>query len=77
MKLNRSRFLAALLTTIALAVSASAQTATSTAGVQDKYATVFGAKIHYLEAGSGPVVILVHGLGGDASNWAPTIGPLA
>lgn len=43
----------------------------------DKYATVYGAKIHYLEAGSGPVVILLHGLGGDTSNWAPTIGALA
>jgi len=43
----------------------------------DKWATVFGQKIHYIEAGSGPVVILVHGLGGDVSNWAPTIGPLS
>jgi triacylglycerol lipase len=43
----------------------------------DKYATVYGAKLHYQEAGSGPVVILLHGLGGDTSNWAPTIGPLA
>ncbi|HWP43944.1 MAG TPA: alpha/beta fold hydrolase [Blastocatellia bacterium] len=43
----------------------------------DKYATVFGAKIHYLEAGSGPAVILLHGLGGDASNWASTTGPLS
>ncbi|HVF91461.1 MAG TPA: alpha/beta fold hydrolase [Blastocatellia bacterium] len=46
-------------------------------GVADKYATVYGAKIHYLEAGSGPVVILLHGLGGDTSNWAPTIGALS
>lgn len=45
--------------------------------IADKYATVFGAKIHYLEAGSGPVVILLHGLGGSVSNWAPTIAPLA
>jgi pimeloyl-ACP methyl ester carboxylesterase len=43
----------------------------------DKYATVFGNKIHYLEAGSGPTVILLHGLGGDSSNWATNIGPLA
>lgn len=43
----------------------------------DKWATVFGAKIHYLEAGSGPVVILIHGLGGNTTNWAPTIAPLA
>lgn len=43
----------------------------------DKFATVYGAKIHYQEAGSGPVVILLHGLGGDASNWAMTVGPLS
>ncbi|MFY9609406.1 MAG: alpha/beta hydrolase [Blastocatellia bacterium] len=77
MKINQSRFFAALLLTMALAVSAAAQTAGPAAAVQDKYATVFGAKIHYLEAGTGPAVILLHGLGGDASNWAPTIGPLA
>ncbi len=47
------------------------------AAVADKYTTVFGAKIHYLEAGSGPVVILLHGLGGSTANWAPTIAPLA
>jgi pimeloyl-ACP methyl ester carboxylesterase len=38
---------------------------------------VFGQKIHYLEAGSGPTVILLHGLGGDASNWAATVPALA
>jgi triacylglycerol lipase len=42
-----------------------------------KTATVYGAKIHYLEAGSGPAVILLHGLGGSSSNWASTIGPLS
>jgi triacylglycerol lipase len=43
----------------------------------DKTATVYGMKIHYLEAGSGPVVVLLHGLGADSSNWASTIGPLS
>lgn len=52
-------------------------TAIQDSQVADKYATVFGAKIHYLEAGSGPVVILLHGLGGSVSNWAQTIAPLA
>lgn len=75
MRINRSRFLGVLWIICGLAVSAAAQ-ATAT-GVQDKWATVFGAKIHYLEAGSGPAVILLHGLGGSAANWAPTIAPLA
>lgn len=42
-----------------------------------KQVEVFGQKIHYVEAGSGPTVILLHGLGGDASNWALTVPALA
>ncbi len=45
--------------------------------VADKFITVYGAKIHFVEAGNGPVVILLHGLGGDWKNWATTIGPLS
>jgi 2-hydroxy-6-oxonona-2,4-dienedioate hydrolase len=56
---------------------ASVTTLAQAAQPADKTATVYGAKIHYLEAGSGPPVILLHGLGGDGSNWAPTIAPLA
>ena len=38
---------------------------------QEKSATVFGAKIRYLEAGeaSKPKVILLHGLGANAESW--------
>src|SRR3984893_5649779 len=43
----------------------------------EKDITVYGTKIHYAEAGSGPTVILLHGLGGDWTNWALNIGPLA
>jgi len=32
--------------------------------------TVFGQKICYYDIGSGPVLVLVHGLGGDADQWA-------
>ncbi len=42
-----------------------------------KQVDVFGQKIHYLEAGSGPVVILLHGLGADATNWAMNTAVLA
>ena len=44
---------------------------------QSKNVEVFGQKIHYVEAGSGPNVILLHGLGGDSSNWAQTTPALA
>jgi len=43
-----------------------------------KEITIYGQKIHYLEAGSsGPAVILLHGLGGDTTNWAMTVPALA
>jgi Predicted hydrolases or acyltransferases (alpha/beta hydrolase superfamily) len=46
---------------------------------QEKFATVFGAKIRYLEAGdaSKPTVILLHGLGSQAEAWQFSIGALA
>lgn len=43
----------------------------------EKEAVIFGTKIHYLEAGSGPTVILLHGLGGSSQNWALNIAALA
>ncbi len=43
----------------------------------EKDVTIYGAKIHYAEAGSGPTVILLHGLGGSWQNWAFNIAPLA
>ena len=40
-------------------------------------ATVFSYKIHYLEAGRGAPVILLHGSGGEGARWMPTIQGLA
>jgi len=71
--LMRQALFAALLLFVA-SVTTFAQAAAQPA---DKTATVYGAKIHYLESGSGPAVILLHGLGGDTSNWATTVAPLA
>jgi 2-hydroxy-6-oxonona-2,4-dienedioate hydrolase len=42
-----------------------------------KDVTVLGFRLHYLEAGSGPSLVLLHGLGGDGSRWRPNIEPLA
>lgn len=49
------------------------------AAPQEKFVTIFGAKIRYLEAGdaSKPAVILLHGLGGQAENWQLNIVPLS
>jgi len=74
----RSRTPALALALLAISITASAQTtAVKQSAVADKTVTVYGVKIHYQEAGSGPAVILLHGLGGDVSNWAQTIGPLS
>jgi pimeloyl-ACP methyl ester carboxylesterase len=45
--------------------------------VAQKDVSVLGFKPHYQDAGRGPVVVLLHGLGGDGSRWAPNIGPLS
>jgi len=49
----------------------------NTSAPVDKEVVIFGTKIQYVEAGSGPVVILLHGLGGSSQNWALNIAPLA
>lgn len=43
----------------------------------EKVASVFGQNIHYFEAGQGPVVILLHGLGSVKEVWLANIGALA
>ncbi len=61
-----------------IAVNRATQTAAqSSSAPVDKETVVFGTKIHYLEAGSGPTVILLHGLGGSTQNWALNISVLA
>ncbi|MBV8856617.1 MAG: alpha/beta fold hydrolase [Acidobacteria bacterium] len=42
-----------------------------------KAVVVFGQKIKYVEAGSGPAVVLLHGLGGNSTNWAFNMAALA
>lgn len=59
------------LTAITLCVISLANAQTS------KEVLVFGQKINYIEAGSGPTVILLHGLGGSSQVWQFNIGPLA
>jgi pimeloyl-ACP methyl ester carboxylesterase len=47
------------------------------ADTQDKFVTVYGARIHYVEQGNGPVVVLIHGLADDGRVWQACMGPLA
>jgi len=76
MRNNLKRVLPILIFTIFASVNLFAQTATAT---QEKTATVFGAKIRYLEAGDAtkPTVILLHGTGAQAESWALTMPTLA
>jgi len=46
-------------------------------GQTSKEIAIFGQKIHYVEAGTGPTVILLHGLGGSTQAWQFNIAPLA
>jgi pimeloyl-ACP methyl ester carboxylesterase len=39
-------------------------------GFHNKYTTIRGNRIHYYEGGSGAPVVLVHGLGSRAEDWA-------
>jgi pimeloyl-ACP methyl ester carboxylesterase len=43
----------------------------------DKFVTVYGARIHYVEAGSGAPLILIHGLADDATIWDAVIPALS
>ena len=47
--------------------------------VKDKFVTVDGLKLRYIEEGSGPVVLLLHGasLGSSADVFIRNLGPLA
>jgi 2-hydroxy-6-oxonona-2,4-dienedioate hydrolase len=70
-----SRALAAALFILLSFAAATAQQ--PAAAPVDKEVTLYGTKIHYVEAGSGPVVILLHGLGGSTVNWTFNIPALA
>jgi pimeloyl-ACP methyl ester carboxylesterase len=56
---------------------AKAQTASGADAIASRIAEVEGAKIHYLIAGRGPAVILLHGYTQTARMWRPIIPLLA
>jgi pimeloyl-ACP methyl ester carboxylesterase len=65
----KTRIALLIVVTFCLATLANAQTS--------KEVLVFGQKINYVEAGTGPTVILLHGLGGSTQVWQLNIGALA
>ncbi len=54
-----------------------ASSLTHSAEVAHHDITVYGQNIHYAEAGSGPPLILLHGLWGGLNEWEPVIDSLS
>jgi pimeloyl-ACP methyl ester carboxylesterase len=46
-------------------------------GYKEAFVDVFGARVHYLHAGSGRPMLLIHGLVGSSANWRNNIDALA
>jgi pimeloyl-ACP methyl ester carboxylesterase len=45
--------------------------------MRSKTATVHGRSVNYVEAGQGPVLLLIHGMAGTCENWREVVEPLA
>jgi pimeloyl-ACP methyl ester carboxylesterase len=45
--------------------------------VQRETLTIHGRPVTYVGAGEGPVLLLIHGMGGTCENWSEVIEPLA
>ncbi|HSO99001.1 MAG TPA: alpha/beta fold hydrolase [Solirubrobacteraceae bacterium] len=45
--------------------------------IEDKTLTLHGREVTYLHGGAGPVLLLIHGMGGSYENWRDVVEPLA
>jgi pimeloyl-ACP methyl ester carboxylesterase len=45
--------------------------------VEPRMVTLHGRPLSYVQAGSGPVLLLIHGIAGNLENWRAVIEPLA
>lgn len=50
---------------------------TTAIDIVENFVPVLGADLHYLEAGLGSMLILLHGIGGNAWSWSEAIAALA
>jgi pimeloyl-ACP methyl ester carboxylesterase len=75
--LSRGALLAALSLGGLLALPAQGKTAEPTDIIQSRTSEIDGLKLHYLTAGHGPHVILLHGYAETSRMWRPLIPKLA
>ncbi len=66
-----------LLFLVSVCVPSSAQDASANIQIASRTATADGVKLHYLTAGKGPAVILLHGYAETSRMWRPLIPLLA
>jgi pimeloyl-ACP methyl ester carboxylesterase len=65
-----------LLTSVLVVGAAFAFSQSQPSSPPEKVAAVFGQNVHYYEAGQGPAVILLHGLGAVKEVWMASFGVL-
>jgi pimeloyl-ACP methyl ester carboxylesterase len=53
------------------------QQESASTGYEEAFIDVAGARVHYLHAGTGKAMILIHGLVGSSANWRTNIDALA
>jgi pimeloyl-ACP methyl ester carboxylesterase len=52
-------------------------TPASVGGIEARTAVVHGRDVNYVEAGAGPLLLLIHGMAGTAQNWQSVLEPLS
>lgn len=72
----RSLFSSAAILILLIAINTNAQTRGRT-GIEDRFAAVNGVRLHYLVAGNGNPVILLHGYAQNSHMWRPLMLQLA
>lgn len=45
--------------------------------IEAREIALHGRRVNYIQAGDGPVLLLIHGVAGTLDNWGPVIEPLA
>ena len=74
--LIRRLFSGAVILILLIATNTNAQTRSRT-GIEDRFAEVNGVRLHYLVAGNGNPVILLHGYAENSHMWRPLMLQLA